>query len=375
MEEVKVVNKNKTIRNYSLDILKILAICFVCSYHFSLNNVGFAHIDSFTFSSFINTLFFMINTMCIPLFFMVNGALLLNKPVNLKKHIKKSMVLILAFLIWRIITIFSIGLANGLDFSTVGLKNFINGIFLFGSFPGVDLAHFWFIPMLLSLYIMYPLFSYLFFNNEKQINKYVYVILVLLLAFMIIGGDFVLIQKCLFKKVYTNFSGIMNFNPFGLARSGYIFYFLLGGIIFKYKNSFKNIKWYIILSVFSFSLMWLFAYWHFQDVFWDYIFGGYNLLPTVLMTTSLFLLCLKIPNEKIDKYKFLSCPIKAVGGNTLTIYYTHWIIGYTFLQTVVPYITKYGLFTNAIKAICFVVIGTLFGVVLKKIPIVKNLVS
>lgn len=379
MEEVKVVKKppelNKTIRNYSLDILKILAICFVCSYHFSLNNVVFGPVDSFTFSSFINTLFFVVNAICIPLFFMVNGALLLNKSVNIKKHVKKCIIMVFVFILWRFVTILSISLYNGTNLSNIGILYWIEGVLMFGSFPGVDLAHFWFIPMLISLYIIYPLFSHLFLSDDKSAKHYLFLFISILFIFMFVGGDLVIAQRCLLGNTYTNFSGILNFAPFGLARCGYLFYFLIGGIFFKYKEKFKRVKWYYLCPLFLVGLFWLFGYWFLQNTFWDYIFGGYNLLPTVLMSSSLFLLTLKIPNEKIDKCKFLKHTIKTIGSNTLTIYYTHWIVGYTLLQAIKPYIVQYGLITNCIKVLFFIVIGSILGVVMKRIPIIKNLVS
>ena len=358
-------------RDYSLDILKILAIFMVCSYHFSLNKYGFAHINSFTFESLISTILFMINSICIPLFFLVNGALLLTRPINIKKHIKKSLILIICHIVFRFITILIIGLYSEYNFSALGFKDWVNATILLGSLPGIDLAHFWFIPMLISIYIISPFISKMFFSGENN-KTFLIAFIAVLLGFMLINGDFVILQKCLFGKTFTNFESLNKLNPFGSARIGYIFYFLLGGILYTFKEKLLKVKWYWLCLAYIVGFSLLFCYWHFQNITWDYIFGAYNLIPTAVMATSIFLLCIKVPNNKIHQCKPLAFLIKTIGSNTLTIYYTHWILGYTILRIFLPYIS-YGPLSNIIKALIFVIVGSLIGFVIKKIPILKHL--
>ena len=361
-------------RNYGLDILKIIAICLVCSYHFSILGATFLPIDNYTIGNIAYNLINMVNSMCIPIFFMVNGALLLNKEVYIKKHIKKSIVLLFSFFVWRIITILIIAVHNNVDFSQMTIGTIVNSFFLLEDFPTVDLSHLWFIPTLLSLYTIYPFFSFAFFKEDKKIN-YIYFFVLLLFVFMLIGGDAYYIQHIVFKEVKLNFDNLDKFFPFDQNRCGYIFYFLLGGVFVKNKEKLMKIKFRILVPTFLLGLTMLFTYKHFQPGLWDYVFGGYNLLPTILMTSSLFAVCLKIPNEKIEKRKYLSKPIKLVGSNTITIYYTHWIVGYTiFITNLYPHVGQ-GFINNSIKVFAFVIIGTICGAILRKIPIIKLLVN
>lgn len=69
------------------DIIKVFAIFLVCYYHFNTSyiifNEGFIFIPNFGY------LIMTLASMGVPLFFMVNGALLLNKPYKFELHIKK----------------------------------------------------------------------------------------------------------------------------------------------------------------------------------------------------------------------------------------------------------------------------------------------
>lgn len=361
-------------RDYSLDILKIIAIFMVCLYHYPLNNISFGHLDSFSFENFINTLLFMTNAVCIPLFFMVNGALLLNKPVKIKSHLKKCGILLISHYVFRTLTILLIGAFNCVDFSSIDALQWIKAIFLFESFPGVEYNHFWFIPTLISIYFIYPFINLIFFNEDKNTHSYIFCFLFILLCFMLIGGDFVYIQKCLFNKVIISTNNIQNLNPFELSKSGYLFYFILGGVILKYKDKLKTFKWQYLVLIFIIGLSILFCYWHFQYTTWDYVFNAYNLMPTILMTTALFLICLKIPNEKIANNKILSHSISLVGSNTISIYYTHWILCYCILSKI-AYLLPFNILTNFIKALLLVLLGVLIGILIKKLPIFKHLVT
>ncbi len=372
------ISIEKSTRNYNLDILKILAIFFVCSYHFSLYSVGFNPLKNVTFINILLSIFFTINATCIPLFFLVNGALLLNKKYeafDIKKHIIRCVTMFIALVVWRAITIVYLVYINGIEFSSVDSITWINSIFLLVNFPGVKINHFWFIPMLISIYAIYPFFSYILNSEDKKIKKYLYVFMGFLLALMIIGGDFVVLQKVIFKTVFADFGGVFkHISTFPLSRCGYLFYFLLGGILFKNREKVKSAKWYILVSMLIVGALILFCYWFFQNTYWDYVYDGYNLIPGVLMSVSLFVLSLKIPNEKVHKHKFLSVPITILGRNTLAVYYTHWILGQTIFTYVLHTVGR-GVLENIIKAICFIIIGTLFGELLKRIPIIKNLVK
>ncbi len=359
-------------RDYSLDFLKTIAILMVCLYHFSLNPFAYKHIDQYTVYNLLSTVVFMCNAMCIPIFFVVNGALLLTKPIDTKKHVIKSCLTIVSYIVLKLTTILIVGVFNKVDFSNVGILSWVSAILLFNDFPGVSLNHLWFIPMLISLYILLPLLQKTFFSNNKD-TLYLKVFLFILFCISFIRGDGVVLQKCILGEAYAHFDGINSLNPFGDGkRCCYILYYILGGLIYKNKEKFINIKWYLLVLSFFLGLTTLFLYWHFQYDTWDYVFNGYSLFPTIIMTLSIVLLCLKINTTKITKNKAFCYSIKTIGSNTLATYYIHVILGHTIFTLIKPYL-QYSIMINFIKALSFVVISTIIGVFIKKIPIIRKL--
>ena len=170
-------------RYYYLDILKTIAIIFVCSYHFSwIGNCAYTE-QGLTNMILFKRFFVGIHSICIPIFFMVNGALLLNSKMNFRKHIRKMVVLLVQFWIWRAITIGILGLHSGIQINNIGMINILNGIFLFGGIEGVDMSHFWFIPTLISIYIIYPIMIKTFSEENKHIFE-AFLLILFVLCFL-----------------------------------------------------------------------------------------------------------------------------------------------------------------------------------------------
>lgn len=74
-------------RYYSLDFIKTLAIFLVCFYHFSTMNINILEDGSIT--SYITYYIYGFSSICVPLFFMVNGSLMLNRSYKFNEHVKR----------------------------------------------------------------------------------------------------------------------------------------------------------------------------------------------------------------------------------------------------------------------------------------------
>ncbi len=108
------VNTNVEINNRKnyLDVLKVLAMFFVVFYH-SFGELIILQNNS-TISQNIYYLFCSFITICVPIFFMVNGAILLNKPLDIKKHYFKTFKTFILVYFWSfIISIFKIPVCVG----------------------------------------------------------------------------------------------------------------------------------------------------------------------------------------------------------------------------------------------------------------------
>ncbi|MCL1849818.1 MAG: acyltransferase family protein, partial [Bacteroidetes bacterium] len=97
------MNNSKNRFDY-LDILKALAILFVIIYHFNSFHENFLENNSISvyFNFYIKTIF----STCVPIFFFINGALLLNrKELDIKKHLFNCVKIFGLVVIWSMITI------------------------------------------------------------------------------------------------------------------------------------------------------------------------------------------------------------------------------------------------------------------------------
>lgn len=96
-------------RHGFIDSIKTLAIFLVVFYHLSGSHV----------QSTIDYLIISIASMGVPLFFAVNGFLILSKNVDPRKHILKTIRLYILTICWSFITVLSLILINGDKYSII----------------------------------------------------------------------------------------------------------------------------------------------------------------------------------------------------------------------------------------------------------------
>lgn len=142
-----------------LDILKVIAIFLICFMHYVLLNPTWFDnfVDMFCFAG-------------VSLFFLVNGALLFNKPFDLKKHYKKIINMILVLLAWEIISAIYFTIMYRKDYMNYNVQDIIS--YLIGGVRWeLPTGHFWFIIALISIYILFPLLKIVYDNpiSGKQI--------------------------------------------------------------------------------------------------------------------------------------------------------------------------------------------------------------
>ena len=92
-----------------LDIVKVIAIFLVVFCHFVL-----------LAQTVPANLFMSACWSGVPMFFLVNGALLFTRPLRLKKHISKTLAIYLVLVAWRLIYLLSIGAINHVPLSGFG---------------------------------------------------------------------------------------------------------------------------------------------------------------------------------------------------------------------------------------------------------------
>lgn len=74
------------------------------------------------------------------MFFMVNGALLFTRPLKLEKHIRKTILIYIVLVAWRLIYLFTVGPLCQISPLGFGRNQILTYLFTFGSLDGIGTA-------------------------------------------------------------------------------------------------------------------------------------------------------------------------------------------------------------------------------------------
>lgn len=351
-----------------IDLLKSIAIYFVLIYHFNNMNIDFINQvnSSVYFNYFISSIF----STCVPIFFFVNGALLLNKSdLNIKSHLHKIFKIAILIIIWGAITLTSLAILRNEKLSAFEI---IKGTYLLRQ--GWN-NHLWFLQALIVIYILFPLFFSLFNNNKKHFDFILISVLILTFGNTAIGNFATILSFMTGKFTSSNLNAnyFSGFNPFGGIYGYSIGYFLIGGVILK-KTDIYNTKRVRLIALISLiiSMCLLCAYGVIaskrQNQIWDIVWSGYDTLFTAFNVIALFVLTLNYKHKS-----FLGLIIKKIAENSLGIYFLHVITGNFLKPYYVAFTLSQNVFVNFLFALFLLIFTLLIVLGLKKVPFIKYL--
>lgn len=354
-------------RYFYLDVLKFISIIMVVFCHYT--RLG---------NTFLDNAFMTLCYIAVPIFFMVNGALLFNKGFDLKKHLLKTLSFYTIATIWRIIYITEAIAGGSVAFAECSKTQLLTYVFLWRNSPEVA-GHLWFMQALIMVYLIFPVLYFCFHsgdNGKKALASISAVIFVTTFCATDINTLLIWMKK-FFAINDASVSALRYFSPFGYFANMLCF-FILGGLL-HYKFVINRVssapiqkKWrFVALSAFLLSWFLMLFSKFIIDGTWLWngraYNDGYNHVPTLLASVAFFLMCLNI-NISVPPIRKM---IIFVASNTLSIYYIHWIVG----RVLAEYTPVSSLLANFTRAVLTAVISLLFGFLLSKIPVVKKLVK
>ena len=259
----------------------------------------------------------------VPIFFVRNGYLLFSKDFNLRKHVRKTIRLVIIAFIWGLIDLLVIMPAIGEEITIIRL---ISNLFKWN-----HLSHFWYIGTLVGIYCMFPLLKVAFDEYRKAFYCFVIVCLILAFGNSLVGGAAtILVRETLhWDKNYTSSVDFFTiFNFLKDFRGEALVYFCIGGVlpeIFDWiKQHFSVRAKNIIAGVIalgSVTCLSLWARYHtivLKDA-WDSVFAGQDTIFTGAMVLSLLVLF-----ENYQKENGVLARIAyPVSVNSLVIYFLH----------------------------------------------------
>ena len=175
-------------REYAFDILRVISMIMVIVIHVSnvySRSFGIISNKSFLFSLCYNT----ICRVSVPIFFMISGALLLDRSFNFKKYIKRLLKFVLLIIVWDVLYLVWEYYYLGITYDK-----------LYKLLITPYRAHLWFLYTILLLYAIQPLLRIILNKSNKYIK-------VLLLFTWLILSTASMINMTI-AKVFTIFSYI-----------------------------------------------------------------------------------------------------------------------------------------------------------------------
>jgi surface polysaccharide O-acyltransferase-like enzyme len=357
-------------RIFYYDGIKTLAIYLVCIYHY--NNLDYNIIDSRDIGVYLNYYFYGIPSMAVPLFFMVNGALLLNKSYKLESHLRKIVYLYILFFVWSAISLIVFIPIEGTSYS---LKEFLTSWFYLKQ--GTS-NHLWFLQALIAVYLLFPFLKIIYDLPQRKLLKlFSFIIFVFSFGNLFLNSVFNVVEFIFgfnyFKGDPFNLFPVIN--PFGNYYYAF-FYFILGGIISdKVANRKNNVSIRVLLIIFSTALFLLFLYGVLMtksnNVFYDTVWNGYDSIMTLTMSTSVFLFFSKLSYKNRIINRFLVM----IGSSTLGIYFVHRFVGSVTISYFHNLILSENLVLNLLYGCLLILSSLLIVLILKRLPLLRKIVD
>ena len=322
---------------YWINYLKILACFLVILLHSISLGLG----DN-TYKSGLFIYYF--GVFAVPLFFMINGYLKIDRDYAYRNIIKKNLRILMIMFFWNFV-ILLIELILKKNYSGLFYNVFIN-FFQKGKFP-----HFWFLGSLIIINFFLPLLKKIY--NSKKFN--IYIIISILICFII---------NLLTIVIYRNYSfNFRSFIPQVFRIWTWILYFLLGGYIKKYdcKIEKKKIAYLIlfVLVMISISVT-------YQSIFSIKFYGNLyaeSFYDSIIIIFTTFLIFVLFKNIDI-KNEFLLNFSELTSG----IYIIHLLI----LKFVLKILNFNNNYYRVIDLIITFIISSLIVFLINKIPFLKK---
>lgn len=356
----------------SLDLMKFMGILIVVFYHCRLVIEPTILTDRSLDQYFFYGLLTLIGP-CVPFFFLVNGYLLFDHSLDMKKHAKRTLHFVVLAVFWSFVT-----LALTVWESPYGVfswKYVIKHTILQDSYW---YYHIWFMGAMVILYMFFPLLKSAWDHNRKAFYFFVGI------CFIITFGNRALnmaYNVYAWLRYHVNYNPEYNFfsifNPFQ-GYDGYIFvYFCLGAIIRENQEKFTEIMkpWICIVGIIL-TTAGLYLYGYFMSLSTGTIWQSGDQCGNDVLFSLIRVLCIFGLASRYKGTNRASKFINYIANNTMGIYFIHYIIRnmtVRYFRTLVP-IPGYFLKTLVYSVLVFFVSWVIL-VIMKRLPVLKKLIT
>jgi surface polysaccharide O-acyltransferase-like enzyme len=358
---------NEKNRIAEIDLVKAIAMYFVVLYHNYFVDIDIVHRPGFsTYGAY--GLLALLST-CVPLFFLINGGLILNRSFDLNRHLKKMGSILLLFGFWSLITVL---IQNELRGHVASKKDLIK----WAIYPKLGWNnHLWFLQALFVLYLFTPLIK-LAYETQPRYFKFFFWFITILTIGDHFAENVINVGMCLLKKDFKIYRPDL-FGFFNPVHNGYWYpfvYFMLGGLFIKNRDSYllhrqwKKALWILPASMAILAAIGVIFSKEASSIY-DIAWYGYDTIFTLINVIAVFILALKVcehwkPNGLI----------RAISQNTLGIYLIHIIVGQIMDRYLPLKHVSGSIFLNAPYAVLVLLLSLTIAIGIKQVPYLRALV-
>lgn len=343
---------------------------------FSIIMVVFCHTALLPKDSILGNILMSLAWGAVPCFFLVSGGIMnCSRHFSWKKYFIRLIKIYLVLAVWKLIYLLAYSSVNDVSFSKETLFKYL---FLFGNIENVNTGVMWFMTAYLLALLLYPITWFLFNCGKKGETAAGFLMLISFVGG--IGVNFVnFFVDILRKMTPVHFPTVERINmvlPLGDYKN-FVFYFILGGFLFRYRNEIsafiKSKKLLMALPplmvVAGTAGLTVIKFVQTGSFRWNgvYLQDGYGFFSAMVLAVGAYLfvqIYLSSPRMRITDF---------IGRNTMGIYYIHYVL----LGVCVPFLEistdNYSLLLNIAKTVITVIISLAITFVIKKIPLIKNL--
>ncbi|WP_144061522.1 acyltransferase [Bacillus sp. 1NLA3E] len=334
-----------------MDILKIVASFSVVLIHTSdlISNYDYFETQQWWAADFLNS----ISRWCVPVFFMLSGATLLNyksRYTTASFYKKRLLKVLIPFIVWSFIyIIYRINIGNLVIFD---LKQLI-----LITISGPSMFHMWFFYPLIGFYFITPVLAVIVTNSNKRI-----------IFFFV---SVCIVQNIVYPLINKFFGFQIGFN-IPLATK-YVDYFLLGYLLknLDLSKTYKSIIY--ILGIIGVMISFISTYiltLKMQKL--DSFFMEYESISVLMSSISIFLLFKSIPWERLIKHHGCQLLVNKLSAASFGIYLVHIMVMKNF-----ELLTGWGNDSRSFMvfgAVIIYFISLFIILILKKIPFLNKIV-
>ena len=328
-KEITPVYKKRRIHDVVyLDAIKVLAAFLVVFYHFAYYKLDYGFSVGVDYIPNISRICMSLGACSVPLFFMVNGALMFKKNRTVKEVYCKALKILFLVIAWS-----------------------------FTNFPS------WFFKTLIILYLLFPFLQWLKNKNELYLDSIGMVVFV----FPFLYNFFLLCGK---KVGVACFMGIdvQNLHVSGAATMYSLLYFIIGSKLFERKNKIsRSVGSICVVAGLSLVVNECVIYTNINQQIYDGVNHAFPTIGALLLSIGVWAI---ISNISFNKSAGI---ISRIGEKVLSIYVIHSFI--IRIVSVLLGVSSMNLIPSLLYTAVICIISICVGKAIEHIPVLCCLVK